>query len=90
MQVPLLDLKPQCQALKSEIDQAMVRVCDSQYFILGRAIKRLEAGDAAMSACAHGICVSSGSDALLVALMVLDIAAGDEFVATPCTLSASK
>ena len=49
MQVPLLDLKPQYRALKSEIDAAIERVCDSQGFILGPAVKELEAAVAAYS-----------------------------------------
>ena len=47
MKVPLLDLKPQYRALKGEIDAAIERICDSQHFILGPAIKELEAGIAA-------------------------------------------
>ena len=43
MQVPLLDLKPQYRALKAEIDAAMERICDAQSFILGPAVKQLEA-----------------------------------------------
>ena len=43
MQVPLLDLKPQYRALKAEIDAAMERICDAQAFILGPAVKQLEA-----------------------------------------------
>ena len=77
MKVPLLDLKPQYLALKSEIDAAIERVCDSQYFILGPAIKELEAGVAAYSQTAYGVGVSSGTDALLLALMALGIGPGD-------------
>ncbi len=59
--------------LKGEIDAAIERVCDSQYFILGPGVRELEAAVAKYCQCAHGIGVSSGTDALLLALMGLDI-----------------
>lgn len=89
MKVPLLDLKPQYQSLKGDIDAAIARVCESQHFILGPAIKELEAGVAAYSQCAHGVGVSSGTDALLLALMALDIGAGDEVITTSYTFFAT-
>ncbi|MGC4028225.1 MAG: DegT/DnrJ/EryC1/StrS family aminotransferase [Steroidobacteraceae bacterium] len=89
MKVPLLDLKPQYQSLKGDIDAAIARVCESQHFILGPAIKELEAGVAAYSQCAHGIGVSSGTDALLLALMALDIGAGDEVITSSYTFFAT-
>ncbi len=89
MQVPLLDLKPQYRALKAEIDAAMERICDAQSFILGPAVKQLEAEVAAYSGCTHGIGMSSGTDALLAALMALDIGAGDAVLTTPYTFFAT-
>src|SRR5580704_1867559 len=85
MQVPLLDLKPQYQPLAAEIQAAIARVCDSQHFILGAAVKQLEADVAAYSQCRLGIGVSSGTDALLLALMALGIGAGDEVITSPFT-----
>jgi dTDP-4-amino-4,6-dideoxygalactose transaminase len=89
MQVPLLDLKPQYQALRRDIDAAMAAVCESQYFILGPAVRSLEKAVADYCQCAHGIGVSSGTDALLIALMVLDIGPGDEVLTTPYTFFAT-
>jgi dTDP-4-amino-4,6-dideoxygalactose transaminase len=89
MQVPLLDLKPQYLALKAEIDAAIAQVCESQYFILGPAVRQLEAAVAKYSQCARGIGTSSGTDALLVALMTLDIGAGDEVIAPAYTFFAT-
>jgi dTDP-4-amino-4,6-dideoxygalactose transaminase len=89
MQVPLLDLKPQYRALKAEIDAAIERVCDAQAFILGPGVRELESAVAAYSGCTHGIGMSSGTDALLAALMTLDIGAGDAVITSPYTFFAT-
>lgn len=89
MQVPLLDLKPQYGPLKAEILSAIERVCDSQGFILGPGTKELEQQVAAYCQCSRGVGVSSGTDALLVALMTLDIAQGDEVITSPYTFFAT-
>jgi dTDP-4-amino-4,6-dideoxygalactose transaminase len=89
MQVPLLDLKPQYLPLAAEIQAAIAKVCASQHFILGPAVKELEAAVAAYSQCRHGIGVSSGTDALLLALMALEIGAGDAVITSPFTFFAT-
>ena len=89
MKVPLLDLKPQYAPLAAEIQAAIERVCDAQAFILGPAVKELESSVAAYSQCRHGIGVSSGTDALLLALMALGIGAGDAVITSPFTFFAT-
>ena len=89
MQVPLLDLKPQFEPLAAEIRAAIDKVCASQHFILGPAVRELEADVAAYSQCRFGIGVSSGTDALLLALMALGIGAGDAVITSPFTFFAT-
>jgi len=89
MQVPLLDLKPQYQPLAAEIQAAIEKVCASQHFILGAGVKELEAAVASYSQCRFGVGVSSGTDALLLALMALEIGPGDEVITSPFTFFAT-
>jgi dTDP-4-amino-4,6-dideoxygalactose transaminase len=78
--VPLLDLKAQFAPLREQILEAITRVCDSQRFILGPEVDLLERELADALGVKHALAVSSGTDALLVALMALDIGPGDEVV----------
>jgi dTDP-4-amino-4,6-dideoxygalactose transaminase len=87
--VPLLDLKPQYASIKAEIQEAINRVCDSQYFILGPEVQALEKELAAYCHTEFALGVSSGTDALLVAMMALDIQPGDEVITTPYTFFAT-
>src|SRR5438132_1130091 len=80
--IPLLDLQAQYRPLRDELLAAIARVCDSQRFIMGPEITALEEELARMLGIRHAIAVSSGTDAVLLALMTLDITAGDEVVTT--------
>jgi dTDP-4-amino-4,6-dideoxygalactose transaminase len=89
MHVPLLDLKLQYEPLAAEIQAVIGKVCASQHFILGPAVKALEASVSAYSQCRFGIGVSSGTDALLLALMALEIGSGDAVITSPFTFFAT-
>ena len=78
--VPLLDLEAQHRPLRDEILAAITRVCDSQRFIMGPEVAALETELSRMLGVSHAIAVSSGTDALLLALMTLGVKAGDEVI----------
>jgi dTDP-4-amino-4,6-dideoxygalactose transaminase len=78
--VPLLDLQAQYRPIREDVLAAITRVCDSQRFILGPDVEGLERDLAAMLEVKEAVGVSSGTDALLAAMMALNIGAGDEVV----------
>ena len=89
MKVPLLDLKAQYAGIKDDVLRAVNEVLDSQVCILGPKVAELEREVAALSDCTFGVGVSSGTDALLAALMALEIGAGDEVITTSFTFFAT-
>jgi dTDP-4-amino-4,6-dideoxygalactose transaminase len=89
MKVPLLDLSEQNQKLRPEIEAALGRVLDTNAFILGDEVKALEKELADYCGTKYAIGCASGSDALLLALMALDIKAGDEVITTPYSFFAT-
>ncbi|MFW6164171.1 MAG: DegT/DnrJ/EryC1/StrS family aminotransferase [Planctomycetota bacterium] len=89
MKVPLLDLKAQYAGIREEVRAAVDRVMDSQYFILGPEVQALEEEVAAYAGAGHAVGCASGTDALLLALMALNVGSGDEVITTPFSFFAT-
>jgi len=86
---PFLDLKAQYAGIRKEVLAAVTDVLESQHFILGPDVQALERELAVLMGCKYGIGCASGSDALILALLALDIGRGDEVITTPFTFVAS-
>ena len=89
MKVPLLDLKPQYQQIKEKVMPEIIEIIETQGFILGPKVDKLEKDMAEYIKTRHTLGCSSGTDALLLALMALDIGRGDEVITTPYTFFAT-
>jgi dTDP-4-amino-4,6-dideoxygalactose transaminase len=86
---PFLDLKAQFSGIREEIIEAVVRVLDSQHFVLGPEVEALEREIAGYLNTRFAVACASGSDALLLALMALDVRPRDEVITTPFTFGAT-
>src|SRR5262245_6896052 len=89
MPVPLLDLRAQHAAIRDEVVAAMMKVVDSQLFILGQPVEHLETEVARLSHTKYAIGCASGTDALVLSLRAMDIGRGDEVITTPFTFFAT-
>jgi len=89
MNIPFIDLKTQYETYKEEINKEVLGVMESTQFILGPQVSKLENDLAKFTGSKHAMACSSGTDALIIALMALDIKAGDEVITTPFTFIAS-
>ena len=89
MKVPLLDLKLQYKTIRKEVLEATEEIYESQYFILGPKVEGLEREIAAYCGVNHSVGVSSGTDALIISLMVAGVGPGDLVLTTPYTFFAT-
>src|SRR5689334_19345128 len=89
MNVPLIDLQAQYASIRDDVRHAVDRVFATQHFVMGPEVAALETEIAAYCETKQAIGCASGSDALLLALMALDISAGDEVITTPFSFFAT-
>ena len=87
--IPILNLKPQYQAIKAEIQAAVNQVLESGQFVLGSIVQQFEAAAADYLGVKHAIGVNSGTDALMIGLRALGIGPGDEVITTPFSFFAT-
>jgi dTDP-4-amino-4,6-dideoxygalactose transaminase len=87
--VPALNLKAQYQTIRDELEPVIRQILESQMFVLGPEVAALEAEVAGYSGAAHGIGCASGSDALLLPLMALEVGPGDDVITSPFTFFAT-
>jgi len=86
---PFLDLQAQYARIKDEVQAKVLKVLESQHFILGKEVSDLEAEISKLIGCSFSLGCASGSDALLLALMALGVDSGDEVITTPFTFIAT-
>jgi dTDP-4-amino-4,6-dideoxygalactose transaminase len=89
MKIPMVDLKTQYDSIKQEIDNSIKEIIESTQFILGKKVGEFENNCANFLGVKHAIACASGTDALQVALMAIDIKPGDEVITTPFTFVAT-
>ena len=89
LKIPVLDLKPQYESIKADIQAAINRVLESGQFIMGPDVKLFEQEVAAYLGVKHAIGVNSGTDALVIGLRALGIGEGDEVITTPFSFFAT-
>lgn len=89
MKIPLLDLKTQYRSIEKEIKRAAEEVLQSGHYILGSNVKALEEEIAGYCKVKYGVGVASGTDALRLSLIALEIGEGDEVITTPFSFIAT-
>ena len=89
LNVPLLDLKGQYAPLKKEVMAVFEEILDSQIMVNGPAVAQFEQEMADYCGCKFAVGCSSGTDALILALMAMDLKPGDEIITTPFTFFAT-
>ena len=87
--IPILDLNPEIQLMRKELDKAISEVLDEGNFILGPQVEEFEAAAADYLDVKHAVGLNSGTDALVIAMRTLGIGAGDEVITAPFTFFAT-